>query len=143
MGRSRGGLNTKLHALVNENGLPLRFHLTPGQAHDAPAARHLLSNLQPGQQVLADKAYDADWIRTLIWEQGAEAVIPSKSNRKTPKPFDKAAYKERNHVERFFGRLKKSFRRIATRYEKTASNFMALIKIASIRLWCEFYESAT
>jgi transposase len=128
MGRSRGGLNTKLHALVNENGLPLRFHLTPGQAHDAPAAKVLLSNLRPGQQVLADKAYDADWIRTLIWEQGAQAVIPSKSNRKMPKTFDKAACRERNHVERFFGRIKKSFRRIATRYEKTARNFMALIK---------------
>jgi len=143
MGRSRGGLNTKLHALVNENGLPLSFHLTPGQAHDAPAARYLLSNLQPGQQVLADKAYDADWIRNLIWEQGAEAIIPSKSNRKAPKSFDKTVYKERNNVERFFGRIKKSFRRIATRYEKTATNFMALIKLAAIRLWCEFYESAT
>ena len=74
MERSRGGLNTKLHALVNENGLPLPFHLTPGQVHDAPAARYLLSDLQPGQQVLADKAYDADWIRELIWEQGAQAV---------------------------------------------------------------------
>jgi transposase len=142
MGRSRGGLNTKLHALVNENGLPLRFHLTPGQAH-APAARYLLSDLQPGQQILADKAYDADWIRNLIWEQGAEAVIPSKSNRKMPKTLDKAAYRDRNHVEHFFGRIKKSFRRIATRYEKTATNFMVLIKLASIRLWCEFYESAT
>ena len=128
MERSRGGLNTKLHALVNENGLPLRFHLTPGQAHDAPAARYLLSDLQPGQQVLADKTYDADWIRELIWEQGAQAVIPSKSNRKTPKTFDKTAYKQRNHIERFFGKLKKSFRRVATRYEKTATNFMALIK---------------
>ena len=95
MGRSRGGLTTKIHALTNENGLPLRYLLTPGQAHDAPAAKILLNSLQPGQVVLADKAYDADWIKEMIWEQGAEAVIPSKSNRKLPKTFDKALYKQK------------------------------------------------
>lgn len=142
MGRSRGGLTTKLHALVDENGLPLRLHLTPGQAHDAPASKYLLDKLQPGQVVLADKAYDADWIRDMIWEQGAMDNIPSKSSRKIPKPFDKSLYKKRNKVECFFGRIKSSFRRIATRYEKYVTNFMALIKIASFRLWCQFYESA-
>lgn len=70
---------TKTHALVNANGLPLRYLLTLGQAHDAPPAKILLNSLQPGQVVLADKAYDADWIRELIWEQGAEAAIPSKA----------------------------------------------------------------
>ena len=98
--------------------------------------------LQPGQYVLADKAYDADWIRELIWEQGAIDVIPSKSNRKLPKDFNAEIYKERNKIERFFGRLKASFRRIATRYEKTSRNFLAMIKLASVRLWIEFYESA-
>ena len=92
--------------------------------------------------MLADKAYDADWIREMIWEQGAIDVIPSKSNRKTPKDFDADIYKDRNKIERFFGRLKASFRRIATRYEKTSRNFLAMIKLASIRLWIEFYESA-
>ena len=115
MCRSRGGLTTKIHALVNETGLPIQFHLTPGQDHDTPACRVLLTQLQPGQSVLADKAYDADWIRELIWEQGAIAVIPSKPNRKLPKEFDADLYKQRNRVERFFGRLKASFRRIATR----------------------------
>ncbi len=142
MGRSRGGLTTKIHALVNEMGLPIRFHLTPGQAHDAPVCHVLLDQLQPGQSVLADKAYDADWIRNMIWEQGASDVIPSKSNRKMPKKFDGELYKQRNHIERFFGRIKASFRRIATRYEKTSQNFMAMIKLAAVRLWCEFYESA-
>jgi len=141
LGRSRGGLGTKIHALVNEHGLPLRFLLTPGQAHDAPPAKVLLSKLKPGQQVLADRAYDANWIRNLIKEQGAIDVIPSKSNRLQPLAFDKEAYKKRNVIERFFGRIKQSFRRIATRYEKTATNFMAMIKLASVRLWCEFYES--
>lgn len=78
----------------------------------------------------------------MIWEQGAIAVIPSKSNRKLPKEFDAEVYKDRNKIERFFGRLKASFRRIATRYEKTSRNFMAMIKLASVRLWIEFYESA-
>ena len=110
MGRSRGGLTTKLHALTNQDGLPIRF--------------------------------DAGWIREMIWEQGAIDVIPSKSNRKLPKDFDAELYKQRNRIERFFGRLKASFRRIATRYEKTAANFMAMIKLAAVRLWIEFYESA-
>lgn len=92
--------------------------------------------------MLADKAYDADWIREMIWKQGAIDIIPSKSNRKSPKDFDTEIYKERNKIERFFGRLKASFRRIATRYEKTSRNFLAMIKLASVRLWIEFYESA-
>jgi len=128
--------------MVNETGLPIRFELTPGQDHDAPICRVLLDQLQPGQAVLADKAYDADWIREMIWEQGAIDVIPSKSNRKVPKVFNAELYKSRNLIERFFGRLKASFRRIATRYEKTSQNFMAMIKLAAVRLWCEFYESA-
>ncbi len=143
MGRSRGGLTTKIHVLVNEWGLPLKIHLTPGQAHDGPASAFLLNQLQPGQAVLADKAYDANWIRALIWEQGAEAVIPSKSDRKVPIEYDRDLYRQRNKVERFIGRIKKSFRRIATRYEKTAANFLAFIKLAAVRIWCEAYESAT
>lgn len=143
MGRSRGGLTTKIHAVVNEHGLPLRFLLTEGQASDAPPCHILLQNLQPSQVVLADKAYDADWIREMIYDQGAIACIPLKSNRKRHFEFDKKLYKQRNLVERFFGRLKKSFRSIATRYDKYSTNFLAMIKLASTRLWIEFYESAT
>ena len=127
---------------MNQNGLPIRFELTPGQAHDAPPCKRLLDALQPGQRVLADKAYDADWIRDMIWEQGAIEVIPSKANRKLPAEFDADLYKERIKIERFFGRLKASFRRIATRYEKTSRNFLAMIKLASVRLWIELHESA-
>ena len=123
--------------------MPLEFFLSEGQAHDAPPARILLASLQPGQYVILDKAYDADWIRELIWEQGATAVIPSKKSRKCPKEFDAEIYKKRNQVERFFGRIKKSNRRIATRYEKKSSNFLAMMKLATIRIWCKFYESAT
>ncbi len=69
-------------------------------------------------------------------------MIPSKSNRRLPKDFDAELYKERTRIERFFGRLKASFRRMATRCEKTSRNFMPMIKLASVRLWIEFYESA-
>ena len=106
-------------------------------------APRLLGDVQPGQAVLADKAYDAHHIRNLIWEKGAEAVIPFKSDRKVPHPFNRALYRQRNKVERFIGRIKKSFRRIATRYDKTADAFLAFIKIAAVRIWCEAYESAT
>jgi transposase len=117
--------------------------LTPGHAHDAPPCKTLLGNLQPCQHVLADKAYDADWIRDMIWEHGAIDVIPPKPNRKLPAEFDAELYRERNKIERFFGRLKASFRHIATRYEKTSRNFLSMIKLTLVRLWIEFYESAT
>jgi transposase len=115
LGRARSGSGTKIHTLTNQNGLLIQFDLTPRQAHDAPPCKHLLDALQPGQYVLADTAYDADWIREMIWEQGAIDVIASKSNRKLPKDFDAEIYKEHNKIKRFFGRLKASLRRIATR----------------------------
>ena len=85
LGRSRGGLGTKIHALTNQDGLPIRFELTPGEAHDAPPCKRLLDALQPGQHVLADRAYDADWIREMIWEQGAIAMIPSNPTANCPR----------------------------------------------------------
>ena len=111
-------IHAPVHALVNGIGVPFRFELTPGQDHDAPVCRDLLARLQLGQSVLADKALDADWRRDVIWEQGAFGVIQSKANRRIPKDFDAELYKKRNRIERFFARLKASFRRIATRYER-------------------------
>ena len=113
--------------------MPIRYELTPGQAHDAPPCKTLLDNLQPGQHVLADKAYDADWIRELIWEQGAVDVIPPKANRKLPAEFDAEIYRARNKIERSLGRLKSSFRRIATRYDKLTSSYLAFVQIAAMR----------
>ena len=118
----------------------MKFEKPPGQTHDAPVCEKFLTGLQPNQSVLADKAYDADWIRKMTWEQGAIDVIPSKSNRKIPKEFDRELNWQRNKIERFFRRLKASFRRIATRYEQTSANFLAMIKFASTRFWLEFYE---
>ena len=90
--------------------------------------------------VLADKAYDANAIREMINGQGAWANIPPKSNRKDPICFSPYLYKARNLVERFFNKIK-HFRRIATRYDKLAANYMAMIKLASIRVWLRAYES--
>ncbi len=126
--------------MVDRQGLPVRLGLTAGQAHDAPAALALLDRLEPRTIVLADKAYDAGSIRDLIEEQGAVPNIPAKSNRKWKPCFSRALYRERNQVERFFSKLK-HFRRIATRYDKLAENFLAMVKLASMRLWLRAYES--
>jgi len=108
--------------------------------HDAACAEALLDGLQNGAVVIADKGYDADSIRTHIREQGAIPNIPNRSNRKTKYRWTKAIYRERNHVERFFNRLKQ-FRRIATRYDKLGADFFASVKLASKRIWLRTIES--
>ena len=140
MGRSRGGLTTKIHALTDARGLPIKVLLTPGQAHDLLGAEALLTSLGEGDVLLGDKAYDADWLRQWIEALGAAPNIPDKSNRKERHCFSKTLYKERNRVERFFNKIK-HFRRIATRFEKHAQNYLAMIKLASIRIWMRHNES--
>ena len=133
-------MTTKLHLRVNEQGLPLQLELSPGQAHDAPMAELLLQDLPKGTSVLADRGYDADWIRELIEDQGCTPVIPPKSNRREEIPFSKRKYKKRNLVERCINKLKQ-FRHIATRYDRHASAYLAFAKLAAVRLWLRFYES--
>lgn len=140
MGRSRGGLTTKIHALTDGQGLPLELVLTPGQAGDCPVAEHLLGRLQENTIVLADKAYDADWLRRRIEAAGAAPNIPSVVHRKQKACFSRVLYKGRNRIERFFNRIK-HFRRIATRYEKRASNYLAMLKLAAAQVWLRHYES--
>ena len=141
MGRSRGGLTTKIHAVVDASGLPLRFTLSPGQAHDSTAAEALLEDQLPADSfLLGDKAYDAEWIRAMIEAQDAVAIIPDRSNAKAAHAFSHVLYRLRNRVERFFNKLKQ-FRRIATRYEKLAANYLAMIKLATIRIWLRANES--
>lgn len=142
MGRSRGGMSTKIHALVDARGLPVRLGLTPGQAHDNTLVDDLLADLAPKSMVLADRGFDADRIRRQVAAQGAFANIPPRANRKNPICFSPHLYKKRNLVERFFNKLK-HFRRIATRYDKLAANFLATIKLACVRLWLRAYESTT
>lgn len=131
LGRSRGGLGTKIHALVDGKGIPLRLMLTPGQVNDAPVASALLAGLDlKDVYVLGDKGYDSRKIVDLVEEQEGTVVIPSRSNSTRPRIHDKQLYKLRNVVERFFNRIKQ-FRRIATRYEKSASSFLAILHIAA------------
>ena len=134
MGRSRGGLTSKIHAVVDTNGLPVRLALTPGEAHDNRLAFALLSGLKSGAMLLADRGYDADWIRALARQHGAWANIPPKRNRREPICFSPYLYRDRNLVERFFNKIKQC-RRVATRYDKLAANYLAFIQLASIRLW--------
>jgi len=101
--------------VTDEHGLPVKLAISPGEMHDIKAAAELLDHMSEGQMLLADKAYDADWLRDFVRERGAWANIPPKSNRKTPICFSPFLYKDRNQVERFFNKLK-YYRRIATRY---------------------------
>lgn len=137
MGRSRGGLTTKIHALVDANGLPILIKLSEGQAHDGPSAADMLGGLAGGQILLADRAYDSDALRQSLKERGAWANIKPKSNRKHVLAFSAFLYKYRNFVERFFNKLK-HFRAIATRFEKHDANFLALVKLAAIKIWLRY-----
>jgi transposase len=112
--------------------------LTAGQAHDGQIAACLLDHLGPRTIVLADKAYDAG-IRELIQNQGATTNIPPKRNRKWKPWFSKRLYPERNLIERFFSKLK-HFRRVATRYDKLAANFLAMVQLTAM-LWLRDYKS--
>jgi transposase len=135
MGRSRGGLTTKIHALVDARGLPLELVLTPGQAGDCPLAAHLLGHLRENTIVLADKAYDADWLRRQIEAAGAAPNIPPMVHRRRKPCFSPVLYRARNRVERFFNRIK-HFRGIATRYDKCPENYLAAVKLICARIWC-------
>ena len=142
MGRSRGGLTTKIHALVDGLGRPIRLKLTEGQAHDGRSAADMYDTVGPGQTLLADRAYDSDGLRDALAERGAVANIRLMPTRKRLPVFDADLYKQRNQVERFFSKLK-HFRAVATRYDKRDDNFLASVQMASIRIWLRTYESVT
>jgi transposase len=140
MGRSRGGLTTKIHAMVDAEGLPIALKLTEGQAHDGRAAQDMLETLRPGDILLADRAYDSDATRQTVAERGAWANIKPMPNRKNVPAFSGFLYRYRNLVERFFNKLK-HFRAVATRYDKDPENYLAAVKLASARIWMRFNES--
>jgi transposase len=125
---------TKIHALVDALGNPLRFLLTPGQVHDLVGADALVPQMA-ANVLIADKAFDADdrVIRPLA-SAGKSAVIPPRQNRTAPRPFDQELYKARHLIENFFCKLKQ-FRAIATRYDKTARNFLAAVHLAAATIW--------
>jgi transposase len=139
MGRSRGGLTTKIHALVDKNGLPVALKLSEGQAHDGRSAADMLGDLGPGQVLIADRAYDSDLLRQTMAAQGVFANIKPLARRLDKPAFSPFLYRYRNRVERFFNKLK-HFRAIATRYDKHAANYLALVKLAAARIWMRAYE---
>jgi transposase len=140
MGRSRGGLTTKIHALVDAEGLPIALKLTEGQAHDGRSADDMLRSLEAGQILLADCAYDSNALRQTLAERGAWANVKPMARRKSVPAFSPFLYRYRNLVERFFNKLK-HFRAIATRYDKNPDNYLAAIKLASARIWMRANES--
>jgi transposase len=127
----RGGRTTKIHARSDPDCRPRAFHLTPGQDADITAAPAFLALAPPMSSLIADKGYDGDKFRADIVNRGAKPVIPNKSNRIALHRFNKRAYEGRNVIERCFYRLK-DFRRIATRYDKLARNFLAAVQLAAI-----------
>ena len=128
LGRSRGGLTTKVHALVDGQGRPLCFLLTPGQAADCRQARALLEGVIC-KRLIGDRAYDTDELRDWCAEHEVEAVIPAKRNRKAPIPHDQETYKSRHKVENLFGRIK-DLTRIALRKDKTSRSYAAFVSLA-------------
>lgn len=133
IGNTRGGRNTKIHALVDGQARPVKLLLTTGNRHDIIAAPDLVEG-QCSPWILADKAYDSDEFRELLNNSQIKACIPPKAGRKNPASYHSGYYKKRHTVENFFQRIKE-LRAVATRYEKLASRFLGLIKLAAITVW--------
>ncbi|MDP2376592.1 IS5 family transposase [Reyranella sp.] len=142
MGRSRGGLTTKIHPLVDACGLPILLKLTEGQAHDGRSAEDMLGSVERGNVLLADAAYDSNALHETLAARGARVNVKPMPNRLKPHHFNRRLYRRRNLVERFFDKLK-HFRAVATRYDKRDDNYIASVKLASIRIWMRFNESVT
>ena len=134
IGRSRGGRNTKIHAIADAKGRLLSILLTGGEAHDCPPAQRLIRRTKAAKKLLGDKAYDSAELRQWLNDRGTKPVIPNKSNRKQPFSFDKNSYKQRHRIENAFCRLK-DFRRIATRYDRLARNFLASVCLVAAIVW--------
>jgi transposase len=134
IGRSRGGRNTKIHAIADAKGRLLSILLTAGQAHDCPPAPRLIRRTNAAKTLLGDTAYDSSPFRQWLKERGTKTVIPNKANRKQPFSFDKKTYRQRHRIENAFCRLK-DFRRIATRYDRLARNFLASVCLVAAIVW--------
>jgi len=132
LGRSRGGFGTKIHAAVNPLGHPVALKLTGAEAADSPHLPGLIAGIAT-EAVLADKGYDSDANRAAIRRQGARPCLPPRKNRSEPIEYDRHLYKERNVIERYFAWVKQ-YRRVATRYDKKAANFLGFVWLASIAI---------
>jgi transposase len=132
LGRSLGGFSTRIHAAISGLGLSVKLVLTAGQQADVTQAEKLIEGV-PFEVVIADKGYDSKAVVEAIEAKGAEAVIPTLSTRKGQREIDTERYRGRNLAERFWHKVKQ-FRRVATRYDKTARNFLAFVHVASIMI---------
>ena len=133
VGKSRGGLSTKIHAAVDALGNPVRLLLTAGQASEYGQANGLIEGFD-AEYVLADKGYDSDDFIEAIAASGAEAVVPPRKSRNEQREYDREWYKERNLVERLSQKLK-HLRRIGTGYEKLKRNYQAMLFLVSSMTW--------
>ena len=133
LGRSRGGFSSKLHLAVDAEGQPVELIITAGQQHDINQAESLLAEHEP-EYVIADKAYDSDGFIASIEDRGSQAVIPSRAGRTVQRRVLRKQYRRRNLAERFVNRIK-HYRRVATRYEKTARNFLGFVQLAALFCW--------
>ena len=134
IGISRGGRTTKIHAIVDSKGRPLNFIVTGGQVHDSQVVEEVLNTPKAPLAVTADKAYDSEKVRQQIKDEGALPVIPSRSNATRKAYCPKRIYRRRHKIENFFCRIK-DWRRIATRYDKLARNYLAATHIVGALYW--------
>ncbi len=132
LGRSRGGFGTKIHGVVDPLGHPVVLKLTGSEAGDSPQLPGLIAGIGT-DAVLADKGYDSDANRSAIRDQGAEPCIPPRQESQEAVLYDRHLYRERNVVERFFGQIKQ-YRRVATRFDKKAANYLGFVWLASINI---------
>ena len=152
MGRSRGGFSTKLHVVIDSNGIPLSVYVSPGQRSETQCIESVLEKVKikhagPGRPttrpkaLIGDKGYNSRKIRCYLRSRGIRPVIPTYKNQKPDPAFDRELYRKRNVVERCIGWLK-NFRRVATRHEKLAICYLAMSKLAAIRLIFNRFDSS-
>lgn len=145
IGRSRGGLTTKLHVRADRQGRPVVMLLTAGHRHDTTAFERMLQGghvkgagrgrpRSRPHRIVADKGYTSQQVRRYCQQHGIAATIPTRRNQRKRPRFNQALYRERNQVERLFNRFKQ-FRRVATRYEKRGVNYLAMVTVAAVMMW--------
>ncbi|MBW6524631.1 IS5 family transposase [Sphingomonas sp. RHCKR47] len=130
IGRTKGGMNTKLHAVADANGRPLSFFMTAGPVSDYTGAAALLDDMPKAQWLLGDRGYDADWFRDALQAKGIQPCIPGRRSRNEPVRYDKRRYRRRSRIEIMFGRLK-DWRRVATRYDRCPIAFFSAVALAA------------
>ena len=131
IGLTKGGQNTKLHAVTDGLGRPIRLFMTAGQRSDYIGAQALLGDLPEAKHMLADRGYDADWFRKGLEEKEISPCIPPRKNRNEPIPYDEILYKSRHKIEIMFGRIK-DWRRVAMRYDRSPVVFLSAIALAAL-----------